>query len=280
MKYIVEKLHLMPSMRSVSLGVSVIVFCTASGLSNAAVVVDSLPYKNTPDWTDIVFSGTSMNLAPSGDSVTLTTSYGAGVWFGWGAGYGNQPASWAPGNNAAGNYLRFEASFSNGSADWSTYFYDRSYNAFFDFAPTGCSGNQGSCYGLNGAAGVGVSHAGSTSTEYASTFIPLDLSLSHTYEFLLKDGQVSYRIDGLNVYSGAAWQVGFANPLLVIGDGSGSSLTGRGSMTIYNIRMDNAPAERILASSVPIPASFLLFGSGLLAIFGSLASRKNQLRIR
>lgn len=239
----------------------------AVGQAQAAIVVDSLPYKNTPDWTDFVLSGTSMTPSADGQSVTLQTTQNTGVWFGWGAAstYGDQP-TWTPGTNTAGNHVSVNASFSADAADWSTYFYDKDYFAAFLFAPTGCNSSLTSCYGTPGAQGVTITHGGATDTEGQTTFIPLDLAAEHSYEFLLKGNQVSYRIDGLNVYSGLAFKSAFANPLLVIGDGSGSTPTGEGAMTIYGVSVDNAPLENELVSTVPLPSAAWLFASGLLGV--------------
>lgn len=220
--------------------------------ANAALVT-SLPYSGTPDWTDITFSGTSM--VTDGSQSVLTTANTAGVWFGWGpqANYGDEPA-WAPGSNEAGNYLRLEASFSADAADWSTYLNDLDYLMGLSFAHTGCTGNSGPCYGLDGAAGVTLSHPGT------ATFVPLDLTESHVYEVLLKDGLVEYRIDGTRYYAGAAAPASLTFPLLVIGDGSGSSLTGRGSMTIHAVEFDTAPLGNV---TVPLPPALPLFAAAI-----------------
>ncbi|MCP5144925.1 MAG: hypothetical protein H6978_08890 [Gammaproteobacteria bacterium] len=242
----------------------VIAACAALAIANAAaasIVADTLPFSGTPDWTDVTFSGTSMSLINGGTASRLSTANGAGVWFGWGASppYSNTPA-WMPGDDASGNHLVIEASFSEDAADWSTYFFDTTYSVSFLFAPTGCNGNAGSCYGVDGQSGVTIS------TPVGGTFISLDLTVPHTYEFLLKDGLVQYAIDGQSVYAGVANQSNAAAPLLVIGDGSGSTQTGRGSMTIYSIAFDNAPDANV--SPVPVPAALPLLGSavGLLMV--------------
>ncbi|MGE0385822.1 MAG: hypothetical protein AB7Q97_13905 [Gammaproteobacteria bacterium] len=229
-----------------------------AGTAQAAVVVDTLPYTGTPDWTDITFAGTSMVVSGSPPRSVLTTAQSRGVWFGWGAWYGDQPA-WTPGTSSAGNYLGLQASFSAGAADWSAYFYDRTHEAAFSFAPTGC-GDPLNCYGLDGAAGVSLLHAVPGSTDAGSTFVALDLTLPHSYEFLLKDGLVSYRIDGVVAYSGAAYHAPLGNALLVIGDGSGSTLTGKGAMRIDAIAFDNAP-EAAALTTVPLPAALPMFAA-------------------
>ena len=49
---------------------------------HAATVADTLPYQNTPDWTDISYGGTAFTLNNAGTETLLTTANNAGVWFG------------------------------------------------------------------------------------------------------------------------------------------------------------------------------------------------------
>jgi len=253
-------------LRLVSLAITLILSTSVN-----ASIVSSLPHTGTPDWSDVTFSGTSMVVNGSGISSTLTTAPYKGVWFGWLAGQ-NLP-SWTPGSSSDGNYLSFDASFSSNATDWSAYFYDKNHYAAFNFAETGCDGNQFSCYGLTGNAGVSVAHAGATSLDADSTFIPLDLTLPHSYEFLMKNGLVSYRIDGAVVYSGLAYELSLSSPALIIGDSSGSTGTGQGSMIFYSVAFNNTVQDNALVSSVPAPAAVWLFGSGLLGLVG-FARRK------
>jgi hypothetical protein len=230
-----------------------------------AVEVNSLPFNNSADWTVIVFGGTTM--VAGGGQTVLTTSGSVGVWYGNGAAYGDTPA-WSLGTNASGNYLSLTASFSGDARDWSAYLYDRTHFASFSFAPTDCNGNLGSCYAAPAYAGVSVSHgAAGDASQFDQTYVPLDLTQAHTFEWLLKNGQVSYRIDGNVVFSGAAYAVSpggwvGGSGLLVIGDGSAPTLTGTGSMTIFGNTVDTAPAANSLAP-VPEPASLALLMGGL-----------------
>lgn len=234
-----------------------------------ATVINSLPYTGTPDWTDITFVGTSMTASAS--QSVLTTGYIAGVWFGWGASYGNTPA-WTPGTSAQGNHLSISGSFSAGSKDWHAYLYDGSHLAEIEWNPTGCG--AGDCYSVAPQNGVKVWHAGATPETASNTFVPLDVTQAHTYEFLLRNGQVSYRIDGSVVYSGAAFATPFSGALLVIGDGSGSTLTGAGSMTITSVSFDTAPSAQVLVSSVPEPETTALWMVGVAVAM--LAARRRS----
>ena len=214
--------------------------------AEAAVVANTLP--PSADWT--VSNAGAFNTTAT--STTLTTGF-SGVWFGWGpAGiYGYQPA-WTPGNSADGNYLSLTASFSANAEDWNTYLYDRNHFAGLTFAPT-LTGSYG------GGAQSGVTLQFATSAQFVAIS---DLTQPHTYEFLLKNGQVSYRIDGV-AYTGAALVSDPGFKLLVIGDGSGSSPTGVGSMTIGGVAFDNAPAADVLTTTaVPEPAAWALMIGG------------------
>ncbi len=244
-----------PLLRRVSVLFATGLAMLASGGVNATVI-DTLPYPGTPDWTDVVFSGTSMVLNPAGTSTTLTTTPYAGVWFGWGdpVNYSAYPTpAWSLGTDAEGNRLSVTASLASGATDWYTNIYDGNYQATMILAPCGsylCSGLQD---------GVKLLLADATDPSMAAyQFVPLDTTQSHTYEFLLKDGQVSYWIDGTSYYSGAARAITLPNNLRVlsVGDGSGSTPTGTGSMTVTAVRLE-------AAVTAPEPGTLALLGLGL-----------------
>jgi len=250
------------------------VACFAGSSAASATVVSSLPTLGTTDWTTGAFDIAAVGSNAQGATVFETAPY-RGVWFGYGENYGYWDASshyhsnvpaWHPGSDAAGNHLSLTASFGPSNvygpnADWSAYFLDQQYEAALIFNPTHCDWN---CYGPAGQSGVEIyfGQAGSP-WNAVSQFVALDTSQLHTYEFLLKGGLVSYRIDG-SVYSGQALSVGYSSSLLVIGDGSGSTGTGQGSMTISAVSFDTAPSENILLPT-PEPATWatMLIGFGL-----------------
>lgn len=224
--------------------------------AEAATVASSLPYKGTPDWTDIVFDGTSMTT--TGTTSTLITAEYRGVWFGWGLGYSDPAPAWSLGRPSEGNHFLMTAAFGANAADWSAYLMDGTYLASMIFNWTEC--DVGYCYTAPVTKpGVTVFHADMGSG--TSTYLPLDLTKLHTFEFLLKNGHVAYRVDGDVVFAGDALPGWAGNPLMVVGDGSGATPTGRGAMTIYGtVAMDNAPT---MVTLVPEPETYAMFVAGL-----------------
>ena len=223
-----------------------------------ATVTSSLPQWNTPggDWTEIRFANTTFSTSAS--SAFLSTVQGQGVWFGNGSWYGDTP-NWSLGNSAQGNHFRMTASFSGGSVDWSAYLLDGMYQAAIQFLPSGCSDN---CYGLPAYQGIEVFIRNELGANVGQRFA-LDMSVAHEYEFLLKGGLVSYRVDGQTLYSGAAALVPFGGTLLVVGDGSGSTRSGEGAMTVYGVSVDNTPTASVL-STIPEPQTWALALAGAL----------------
>lgn len=256
-------------MRGSGLVAATAAFTVLAAGAAQATIVTSLPYYTSPDWTTIQFAGTDFE--SDGMQTTLTTAPGRGVWFGYSP--SSPPsAGWAPASNADGNYFGITASFSPGAEDWSTYFHDGARYADLHFAPTHCSGNSGPCYNLPTSAGVEFSFGGPNNTSITQ-FVALDLTQLHTYEFLLRGAQVTYRIDGY-AYTGTAG-VGGA-PILVVGDGSGSSLTGAGAMTITQVQLQTAPEFTTLESLVapaPEPAAWTMMIGGF-GLAGAMLRRR------
>lgn len=239
--------------------------------ATAAVVASSLPYKDSPDWSTVVFPATSMT--SNGSFATLTTpNPSQGVWFGWRS--AAAPA-WTPANNALGNYFAMTFSLSAGARDWSAYFYDGSHYAAMIFNPTiNCNGNLGNCTAAPFNSGIAIYHANGMN-QLVETFLPLDLALQTSVEFLLKGSTVDYRVNGTR-HAGAAQSVGFG-PLLVVGDGSATTQTGSGQMHIHNVLFETAPAATSLPSipGVPEPASWAMLLSGF-GLTGLQARRRRQ----
>ena len=235
--------------------------------ANAVVVADSLPYNGTPAWSDVVFSGTAMDI--SGGESVLTTDFNRGVWFGWSA--SSNPPAWSMASNAQGNYLSLTAKFSSGADDWSAYMHDGARAAAMIFNQTDCDASFQNCYAYDGTPGVALYFAGSLPGTAIRQFIALDTTQYITYEWLLRGSTVTYRVNGTS-YSGTALPTS-AN-ILVIGDGSGSSLSGTGQMRIAGVSFDSAPAMTSLPSLVPEPASWAMLIAGF-GLTGAAMRRRN-----
>ncbi len=235
--------------------------------AGAAIVADSLPYAGTPDWSDVEFPGTSMTA--SGGESTLTTGLGLGVWFGW---LGSQnPPGWSIAGNAQGNYLSLTAKFASGSDDWSAYMSDGSRFALMYFNQTPCDPTYVNCYAYNGTPGVTLYFAGATPGTASTQFVDLDTTQYATYEWLMRDDTITYRING-HAYSGTAIPTG-GQQLLIIGDGSGSSPSGTGEMRIAGVSFDAAPDFNSLPSLVPEPGSWAMLIAGF-GLIGAVLRRR------
>jgi hypothetical protein len=244
----------------VGLGVAALFIADAS---RAAVVASSLPYDGTPDWRTVILAGTTMDY--TGSSTVLTTAQGQGVWFGHTPG----STSWGLGSNADGNKVRLSASFSSNARDWNTYLADGFRFAGMLYNPTGCDGNAVDCTFAPFATGVTLSFAGAANgSGNADLFVALDTTAANQFGFELKDNLVRYRINN-SYYTGFAQSANYN--ILVIGDGSGSTRTGWGSMTVRSVSFDNGPIAAL--NAVPEPASWamMLGGFGLL---GGVVRRK------
>lgn len=221
-----------------------------------------LGWSNSYPWSGVIFSGTSM--LSSGGALTMTTAPVAGLWFGNASALGYNPG-WDLGTNASGNYLSLTTSFSAGAADWDTYFYDKDgFLAGLQFNPAGG-------YGYPVQSGFNF-YSATVGNVSQTTFVPFDLTDGmHTFEILLKNGLVSYSLDGSTLFSGSAWLGGVSN-LLLIGDGTGSTQTGTGQMFVDHVLVDTAPTANV--SVVPVPTALLLFVSGLAGLAGISRPRR------
>ena len=203
---------------------------------DASVLPDSSTMANP--FSSVVWSGTSYAL--NSGQLTLTTAPVAGIYFGNGNALGH-PTNWSVADSTTGNYLKLTTKLNPGATGWSAYLQDGTSFVMFSFNHSG------------------FSYATSLGGSYNDVTNTLDMtSAFHTFEFLLKDGNVTYRLDNSQVlYDGPAYSSSGA-ALMVIGDGSGSTPTGAGSMVVDQVTYQTAPAF-----SIPEPATI-----GLLGLFG------------
>lgn len=205
--------------------------------STQAIVIDydgSVPPDAlTPDpLSFIVFSGTGYQI--NNGELTLTTAYNRGIWFGNGNHTGTYNVPWQVGTASEGNYLRLRAKLTPGSTEWSMYLYDRTYSVGFGFY------NDELTWGHAGGGGS----------------MPFDPTAYHVFEIWSKDGIVTYRLDESQVvYHGPASASSFSTGIFVIGDGSGSDISGVGSMVVDEMLYISGPQFEI-----PEPATAMLVG--------------------
>lgn len=193
------------------------------------------------------FGGTSWG--SDGSSISLTTAPGQGIWIGnLYVHRGSVNTNWAPSNNTVGNEYSARLALTPGSKQWSFYLADGTYGASFSI-----DDNTVSWYG-GGAGGAGVVYSA-----------PLNATQFHMYSFLLKGGLVRYQIDGATLYAGPAYTATYDFQFL-IGDGSGSTPTGSGSMTIDSVNFNTAPV-----AAVPEPGALLGVG---IAVAGLAVRRR------
>lgn len=222
-----------------------------------SAVVASLSGDNRPDaniteapnsitnaalFTTVVFSGTSWT-ADDG-FIKMTTASVRGIWFGSHPAAGGDPGAFLPGSTSAGNKLQLRSLITVGSQSWSAYFRDTDgYRGRIDFEATDNSQNR---------PGVTVELA----TGFVSVGGPgFDLTELHDYGIHLHNGIVAYYINGIEVARGSALQP-MEDASVLVGDPTGSTPTGTGSMWIDSFSFDNAAGP----IPIPEPASTVLFG--------------------
>lgn len=225
--------------------VIVCVVLATSVSTPATIVVDYdgsvAPNANNPALSFVVFGGTTFST--DGNALTLTTTVRQGIWFGYGNNIpGVNPAGFSISPNTSGSYLSLHTKFSDQASEWSMYIYDGVSSAFFDF-------NHDSFRYVS-------------ADEDQEIFMDLTDDFHH-FELELKDGLVNYRVDGVTYAFGHNALASNAAPLIVVGDGSGSSISGTGSMIIDNF-IYNDEAGNIIPE--PTTAALLLMGS--LALVG------------
>lgn len=220
------------------------------GVSASGVVIDydgsGSPGAVTPDaFSFVVFGGTGWS--SDGDVLTLTTGPSRGIWFGNANHASGYSVPWQVGSSSEGNYLRVRARLAEGATEWSLYLYDK--NHFVGF-------------GLD-------ADALSWSLPEGESSMAWDPTEWHVYEFLLKDGVVTYRVDESRVlYHGPAVASPVPTGFMVMGDGSGSTPTGTGSMLFDEVLYMTSPDFEI----VPEPAGVVMLGLGALG----LAKRRSR----
>ncbi|MGA1865406.1 MAG: hypothetical protein ACMUHX_10115, partial [bacterium] len=163
-----------------------------------------------------VLSGTSWSAA--GGELTLTTGYGTGIWFGNYSAYGD-PVPWQIADPAEGNFFSIRARLTPGSGEWSFYCHDGVYS--------------GSFYILE------------NSVRCSGGLIDINVNQYHDYSIFLKNGYLTQKIDGNTVYSGPAGNSSLNRKILIIGDGSGSNISGYGSMIIDEVIIDTEVEEPV-----------------------------------
>ncbi|QDU34876.1 hypothetical protein KS4_29520 [Poriferisphaera corsica] len=226
---------------------ALVLCCSATPVNAIYIDYDAsvMPNNHTDPFSYVEFSSTSGSV--SGGELTLTTAPAEGIWFG----KYNHPSFAVPWNLAPssdGNYLSVTAKLAPLATEWSMYFYDGAH-----FAGLGLIDNHT----------IEITKYHTPTGNLETQLIAVDTTEYHQYELLLKDGLVTYRLDGSTVlYHGDAYPTTFSNTL-VIGDGSGSMISGTGSMMIDHVVFQTSPDFMI----VPEPALFsvlLCVGSLLL----------------
>ena len=189
-------------------------------------------------WSTVVFSGT--NWSSNGSELSITTAPSRGIWFGWANYVGDTPA-WSISDNLTGNHVSIRARLGASSGEWETYITDTSgYHTSINFNDAGS-----------------VSWFWNDATGLQSVTIAIDTTEYHTYELLMKQGLVTFIVDDL--VRGQAFNTASGGiPILLYGDGSGSTPTGFGSMFVEYAMIDTAP--------IPEPSSAFLVGLVSLSI--------------
>lgn len=226
---------------------SALMLCCVLMLSHSALgtmVVDYdgsvAPSANDPVMSFVVFGGTTWSTA--NNLLTLTTAHVRGIWFGYGNHLANvNDAGFAISPNPSGSHLSLRAKLSDLATDWSMYIHDGTSTAGFLFQHDRVT---------FGSADESFEVLMDTTDDF------------HHFEILLKDELVNFRIDGVSYGTGDNAVLSTANQILLIGDGSGSTPTGSGSMMIDHFIYNNEVGAII---PEPTTATLLLMGSLVLA---------------
>ncbi|MEM9226819.1 MAG: hypothetical protein AAGA45_02530 [Verrucomicrobiota bacterium] len=206
------------------------------------------PGNNASIYTTVVFRDTSWQVEDG--FLKMDTSFLRGIWFGGHPSAEGDGSTFRPSNTTVGNRLTSTFLITPGSEGWDMILSDNSgYYAAFEIEATDNERNR---------PGISV-YTGDGST-IVVTDPSFNVNVQHTYSMHIHDGNVAYFIDGDVVYSGPAWQPGQTNYYL-LGDASGNTPTGSGSMWLSFMSFDNA------AGAIPEPSQFsLLFALAALAL--------------
>jgi hypothetical protein len=224
---------------------------------DASIVEGTNGATNAALFTTIRFGGTGW--ASEDGFLKLTTAPSRGIWFGTSnGGYGDN-SGLVLSDTSTGNRFLTTFLLTPGSQSWGFYFFDQDgFGASLQVEETD-----------NGQSrpGVWVSLAEDRVKVSDEFFNP---NVLHTFEAHVFDGEVLYRLDGEDVATGAAMPSGPAG-LSVIGDGSGSTPTGSGSMWIDYLEIDNAAGAFSLTVIPEANAATALLG---LLAFGAVLRRR------
>lgn len=188
--------------------------------------------------------------------LTLSTVTGQGVWFGWHPSFtGSLPVGWSFANNAAGNEIRIRSRLGTvGSKEWGFYLHDGTHalNVYFHDRDTV------ELYVKSGGVDTSLLVNVDTGAD--------DFSAWHDFRVMLKGGLVGYYMDGVPLYQGPAGSG--SSPIMIVGDGSGTSISGVGSWQVDSFRVETSPA-----GVVPEAGSV-----GVLGAVGGLMLRRRRRR--
>lgn len=175
------------------------------------------------------FTGTTWS--SDGGILTMQTILpGYGVWFGRHTSTYGDPAGFNLGSALDGNRVEARIALGESSSEWNLHFTDN-------------AGGLASFYFLNN--GFQIRYDNTTATINVA-----DMTSFHTYAAHVHNGQVLYLFDGDIVGMGSAIQAD-AN-ILLVGDDSGSTPTGYGSMRLDYLTINTA------AGVIPEPSSTVL----------------------
>jgi MYXO-CTERM domain-containing protein len=193
----------------------------------------------------------------NGSVLTMNTVFpGNGIWFGHFTPSNDPTSTLSLANTASGNWVRTSIALSPGATDWSLYWYDAS-----GFGSSFLFNHNGFNYAYKSIPD-GITQ---------SIFHPVaDMTQFHTFTSYVLAGQVSYFFD--NTYLGGGHAITGLTNMLLLGDGSGSTPTGTGSLYVDYLTVISAVGDTP-PSSVPEPSTYTAL-AGLAVLSLALGSRR------